>query len=370
MNRWARVAAVAAGAGLALSHGVAGAGTEPDDSGADATATSDAVGGSAAPGGECPAPIEGTEDVVISISRPILAFAPVLLAMQNGAFEDAGLNVTIEPLAAAEALAPLSQGRIDASLTSYSAGYFNAADSGIDLRWVMPGYDANADSQEGYWVRTDVVGDAEEMDIAALAGETVGSPTAGTGAGGLVLAQKLEPAGLGLSDITLTQLAGTDALVGLENGAVAATWLSDPIWVEAQANPDLRYLGGYGPGINGSGLVAGPRFIERPDVLVAFLRVVSETSAAYLQEGFLENDEVVAHLATALDTTPEALQAGLPLGFDPTLNMDGAVEFLDELQALMQEQGVLEYDELIPGADLIDDSFAVTAASCAASPAA
>lgn len=317
----------------------------------------------AAGGAGCAALPEPT-DVVLSVSRPILAFSPVLLAMQNGAFEAAGLNVTIEPLSAAEALAPLSQGRIDASLTSYGAGYFNAIDSGIDLRWVMPGYSANPDSQEGYWVRTDVVGTADEIDLQALQGATVGSPTSGTGAGGLVLAKALEPAGMSLADVTFTQLSGADALVALENGAVAGTWLSDPIWTEAQDNPDLRFLSSYAPGINGSGLVAGSKLLERPEVLTTFLRVVSETIREHLGPDFLQDPEVVAHLATALDTTPEALQAGLPLDFDAELSLDGGAEFLDELQALMQEQGVLEYDTLIPGAELIDDSFAAAAVAC------
>lgn len=309
-------------------------------------------------------PLEGTEDVIVSVSRPILAFAPMLLAMENGAFEEAGLNVTIEPLSAPEALAPLSQGRIDASLTSYGAGYFNATQTGVDLRWVMPSYDANPESQEGYWVRTDLVGTGEEMDLEALEGETFGSPTAGTGAGGLVLAEALEPAGIGLGDVTLNQLSGADALIALENGAVAGTWLSDPIWTQAQENPDLRFFAGYGPGINGSGLVVGPRFLDRPEVLQTFIRVVSETIAEHLGPGFFEDDEVVDHLVTALDTTPEDLRQGLELGYDPELSLEGAPEFLDELQALMLDQGVLEYDEPIDTETLVDESFTEAALTC------
>lgn len=327
------------------------------------TSTAGTPASSDAPAADCRT-LPETEDVVLSVSRPILAFSPVLLAMQNGAFEEANLNVTVEPLSAAEALAPLSQGRIDASLTSYGAGYFNAVDSGIDLRWVMPGYSANPDSFEGYWARTEVVGTGDEPDLSALEGATVGSPTAGTGAGGLVMAKALEPEGLSLADVTFTQLSGTDALLALENGAVQATWLSDPVWTQALDNPDLRFVTSYAPGINGSGLVVGPGLLDRPEVLETFLRVVSQTIEEDLGPDFLEDPEVVAHLAVALDTTPEQLAEALPLDFDADLSLDGGAEFLDELQALMQEQDVLEYDALIPGVELIDESFAQAAVAC------
>lgn len=348
---------------LLLAMAVAACGSDSDD--AEASSGDDAATTTAAPEGDdvaCPE-VEG-EKVVLSVSRPILAFAPILLAMQNGAFADAGLDVSIEPLSATEALAPLSQGRIDASLTSYSAGYFNAVKSGVELKWVMPAYSANPDSKEGYWVRVEDAGTEAEPTLDKLKGKTFGSPTAGTGAGGLVLANLLEEDGISLKDVTITQLAGADALLALENGAVSGAWLSDPIWVDATKNPDLRFFGSYPPGINGSGLVIGPNLISRPEVMTAFTKVVQETIAEHLGEGHLQDDEVVGHLATAIGTTPEALKAGLPLSYDPELSLEGGEEFLDELQQLMIDQGVLEYDEPYDTSVLIDETYAKEALSC------
>lgn len=350
---------------LLLAMAVAACGSDDDDAEA-STGDDVAATTTAAPEGDdvaCPA-LEGTEKVVLSVSRPILAFAPILLAMQNGAFADAGLDVSIEPLSATEALAPLSQGRIDASLTSYSAGYFNAVKSGVELKWVMPAYSANPDSKEGYWVRVADAGTEDDPTLENLKGKTFGSPTAGTGAGGLVLANILEEADITLKDITIMQLAGADALLALENGAVSGAWLSDPIWVDATKNPDLRFFGSYPPGINGSGLVVGPSLLDRPEVLTVFTKVVQDTIAEHLGEGHLQDDEVVGHLATAIGTTPEALKAGLPLSYDPELSLEGGEEFLDELQQLMLDQGVLEYDEPYDTSVLIDETYAKEALSC------
>lgn len=313
---------------------------------------------------EC-APLEQMEDVTLGLSRNILAFAPVFLAIENGNFEAANLNVTIEPLNSSEALAPIGQGRIDGSLTSYSVGHFNAYDSGVELQWVMPGYYSNEDSKEGYWVRVEDAGTEDAPDIEALRGATFGSPTGGTGAGGLILAKALEPAGMSLGDIELTQLSGTDVLVALENGAISGGWLSDPIWQQAEDNPDLRFFATYPPGVNGSGLVAGPRLLERPQVLVNFLKVVGETIDQGLTgPDHLLDEQTAAYLADAFDSTPEEIMAALPLGYDATNSLDGGAEYLDTLQGLMMDQGFLEYDTPIAGEDLIDASFGEIAAAC------
>src|SRR5690606_12100338 len=155
-------------------------------------------------------------------------------------------------------------------LTSYGAGHLNAAAEGVDLKWVMPFYElppieAGA-AMPGYWARTDLVGTGDTPDLGKLKGETIGSPTSGTGAGGMVMEKALRKWNRALDDVSFTQLSGADALTALENGSVAAAWLSQPYDQEAAKNPNLRLIATYDPGINGSGLVVGRGLLERPDV--------------------------------------------------------------------------------------------------------
>ncbi|MGV9862310.1 ABC transporter substrate-binding protein, partial [Rhodococcus koreensis] len=212
-----------------------------------------------------------TGEIVISAGSKLGVFSSVLLAESTGAFDKAGLDVTLETIPSVEAIPLVAQGKLDAQMTSYSAAHFNAVDSGVDMQWMMP-FDTQQEYEPGtvlpgYWAHVDYVGTGPEPDLSGLAGQTVGSPTAGTGIGGLILGKTLDSAGLGIEDVTLKQLSGSDALVALENKAVAAAWISSPLDVEAAKNHNLRPIASYAPGVTGSALIAGPKFLDRPEVM-------------------------------------------------------------------------------------------------------
>ncbi len=171
-------------------------------------------------------------------------FSSVLLAEATGAFDKAGLNVTLEKIPSAEAIPLVAQGRIDAQMTSYSAAHFNAVDSGVDVQWMMP-----FDTQQEYEParrcratgRTWTTSAPDRNRISrALPGRASDPPTSGTGIGGLILDNALASVDLDIGDVTLKQLVGADALVALENKAVAATWIASPLEVEAAKNNNLR----------------------------------------------------------------------------------------------------------------------------------
>ncbi len=136
-----------------------------------------------------------------------------------------------------------------------------------------------------------------------------------------------------LDDVKWTVLSGADSLASLENGAVAAAWLSQPFERMAAKDENLRLLGTYEPGVNGSALLAGPSLGDRPEVLKRFMMVVGgDVSEKYLQGNYRGNPETVRLLAAALDQDEASLREGVPLTFDPTLSMDGADTYVEELQ--------------------------------------
>lgn len=315
----------------------------------------------------CPA-TDTTGTVTISMSAALAVFAPVLMAQHQGEFEKAGIDLVIEPVPAVDALPLLAQGQIDGSLTSYSAFYFNAVKAGLDVQWVMP-----LDTQQvmepgaavpGYWARVDVVGDGPEPDLEALRGQNVGSPTSGTGVGGYILDRALEAQGLDFTDVVMQRLVGADALAALQNGAVAATWIAAPMEIEAAKDPNLRPIAGYAPGVTGTSIVVGPGLLDRPQLLVKFIQVISHTNETYLNGDYRSDPETVATLSELLGTAPDVIENSALLYFDPEMPLDGADEFLAELERFIGESGGLEYDDSIPATDLYDPQFVEAAMTC------
>jgi NitT/TauT family transport system substrate-binding protein len=344
-----------------------------------ASATAACGGSSSGGGGDSDADSRSASDIcptadtsgtiTIGMGSPLPVFAPMLLAEATDAFADAGLDVVIEPIPSTESLPLIAQGKLDGQLTSWTSANFNAVNEGIDLKFIAP-LDNQAETPPGapvagFWARKDVVGDAENLDLSKLEGGVVVGPTGTRGISAMILQNALEEYGLGLDDVETGEvMQAPDGLVALENGAVEVAWLSAPMEVEAAKNPDLVPVAGYAPGVTGTVLLAGPSLLDRPEVGVRLLQVLSDVTEEYLQGDYREDPETVALLAEAEEMPEETIEAALPLTFDPTFDLDGVPEFLEELQAFLKDQGDLEYDEALPVDDVIDSRFVDALASC------
>ena len=215
----------------------------------------------------------------------------------------------------------------------------------------------------GFWARTEVVGEADDLDLSKLEGKTVSSPTAGTGVAGMILDNALKEYGLGFGDVTMTKLSGPDALIGLQNGAVDAAWIAAPLEIEAAKDANLVPIAGYAPGVTGTALVAGPSMLDRPDLLVAFIQVVNEAITTYLSGDWREDDAVVEQLAGILETSEDVVRNSALLVFDP-MTMDGVDSFLADLQTFQIEQGQLDYADPQDPATLFQPEFVEAALTC------
>lgn len=311
---------------------------------------------------------ETTGTIKMGMSSPLAVFAPLLVAIETGALEEAGIDLQIERISSAQSLPMVARGELDAQMTSLSAAHFNALNTGVEIKWVAP-MDIQRElppgtPAPGYWSRVDVVGPADDLDLSALDGATVSTPTGGTGISGKILDDALQPFGLTLNDVSLTSLVGPDALIALENSAVDAAWIAAPLEVEAAKNPDLVPIAGYAPGVTGTSIIAGSSLLDRPQLLVRFLQVLSDVTAKYLEGDYRADPEAVRILSAAQETEERIIKESALLDFHPDFPMDGTDTFADELQAFFMERGELEYDEPIPGSEVIDTRFTEALASC------
>lgn len=307
--------------------------------------------------------------IKIGMSSPLAVFAPLLLGIETGAFEDAGIDVQVEPIPSAESLPLVARGELDAQMTSLSSSHFNTLADGVDVKWILPMDDQQelppGTAVPGYWSRKDVVGSATDPDLSALKGATVSTPTGGTGVSGLILDNALAEAGLDIQDVDLSSpLVGPDALNALSNGATDAAWISAPLEVEAAKNPDLVPIAGYAPGVTGTSIMAGRGLLDRPELAVRFAQVLSEVTEEHLQGDYREDDETVALLAAAEEVDEQVIRDSALLVFDPTFSMDGTEGFAEELQAFAMGRGELEYDEPLDVAGLMDTRISEALASC------
>ncbi|MFC5748253.1 ABC transporter substrate-binding protein [Actinomadura rugatobispora] len=329
------------------------------------------AGGADKKSGAAICPAAGTKGTIkIGMSSPLAVFAPLLLGIQTGAFDKAGIDVEIQKIPSAESLPLVARGQLDAQMTSLSSAHFNTLKDKVDVRWIVPMDDQQkipaGTPVPGYWSRKDVVGSATSPDLSKLKGAKVSTPTGGTGVSGLILDTALSKVGLGIKDVKLSPpLVGPDALNALANGAVTAAWISAPLEVEAAKNPDLVPIAGYAPGVTGTAIMAGRGLLDRPEVAVKFVQVLSKVTTQYLKGDYRKNPETVRLLAAAEEVDKSTIEKSALLAFDPSFSMEGTEKFADDLQAFALKRGELEYDKPLDSAGLIDARFTEAAASCA-----
>lgn len=184
------------------------------------------------PGGsEAPTATELTDLTFAGFSTGIPSL-PVLVAADDGHFEDVGLNVTVELLESPGSIIPaLLSGEVDFGYGSF-ASFFDAQASGIDLV-ILTGSNVLIEGSQQLWVRDD----SGLTDIADLEGQKVGVSAVGSFPD-VLIAQALAPANLTLDDITLHEVSFPNMAAAIEAGDVDAGFLPSPFNAAAAQDPN------------------------------------------------------------------------------------------------------------------------------------
>jgi len=341
---------------LMLGLGAAGAATastEPDSS-APTGSPSDTTLGLAVPE---PQPLEAPATVRVVRSNLFEYFAAFELGELMGEFEKENIQIEATTATPSDGLVLLASGQVDVLASSLSAGTMNAmVDS--DIRMVAMGFSSSPDSQAGLWVRREVFEDPDtgELDLSKLAGARIGSATGAGSPTSLPINVALQEVGLSIADIEFVKLGGSDLVLALENGSLDAAWLSDPLWTEAAANPDLAFaFNDSGLGI--TGYLFGERLLnEDREVGEAFIRAMVRTSRRYLQGDYHRNDDVIPLLAEALDVPVDILREAPSNVFDPDMRLQTDLAQLAQETYLLTPD-VLSYDTPRATDEIFDEGF-------------
>lgn len=302
-----------------------------------------------------PKPLDKQTTVTVGVTSVLEHTAPVTLGNVLGEFEKENIKIQINQMPSADGFTLLAQGDLDVSWNAPSAAFFNAVNSGFNLKWVAGNYTQTAASKAGLWARREAFADPSKPAPEELSKLTIGSSIGPGSVISYALQAVLKKSGLSIEDVTLAQYPSADLLVALQNGAVNGAWLNDPVWVEAEKSDDLVFIGGASETDPMGGAFFGPSLLEKnPEAGEAFVRAMLRTIRDHLSGDYHENEETVAKLAELFSQDPETIRTAAPLNFHWELPV-GLAEGIQEVYLFVPD--LLEYTTPLSDQQTIDRHF-------------
>lgn len=301
-----------------------------------------------------PEPLAEATTLTVAVSSRLESFLHLFLADEMGEFAKENIEVEFEIVPTSESTLLLSQGDVDAVPTSMSAGNFNLIADGNAIRGVFPLNGEAEDSQPGFWVREDAIGD-DGFQPSDLVGQRVLTPSGpGSYTVGYFWQTVLSAGGVGPNDVAWERISPSDAPLALISGGAPAAMLIPPFWQTVADDGCCVYVDGY-PREPISFVAFGPSLLDGdPAVGEAFVRALARTVVTYLQGDYHHADtaDVVAEL---LEQPVEAYQAQPSPVWDPTFPL--AISEFDAVQQFFADTEVLSYDTPLTEADIFDPRF-------------
>lgn len=340
-------------------------GDDDDDGDSDAPTATVATGASTAAAsattGEAGASPEGTMgfDPLTPVTVgyvPVLINGPIMLAADKGYFAEYGLDVTLEPLPGGSDMVVLTaNGDFDIGAGGAGPAYFNAVARGIDLTIIGPAHQEKIPPATPLVVSKKRFDSGEITEVADLRGKKVAVNA--RGATEYWLDTALRSGGLTIDDVDLQTLPFSDVAAALDSGALDGAMLGEPLATRAEQEGLIVRLEADSPvDFQPTFVWVNPSFAsDSPELATGFMAGFLRGCRDLLSDDW-DSDENLAVLekytSVPADLTREAARS--------YCQPNGVVslENLETLQQFFADRGLLEYDELLDVADLVDTSFA------------
>jgi NitT/TauT family transport system substrate-binding protein len=291
--------------------------------------------------------------------------APIYIADKQGYFRAEGLDVKVANFrSAADMVAPLGAGQIEAGAGSASAGLYNAVARGIAIKIVAD----KASSPPGYGatkilVRRDHIESGRYKTLADLKGMKFAMNAPGV-SNTSTLNTLLKSAGLKYSDVETIDLPFPDHVAALKNKSVDASASVEPGPALAVKNGDAVVIKSDDeilPNHQIAVLLYAEDFArKRPDAARSFMRAYLRAVRFYngaLKDGRLEGPNADAVIAILSEATPiksrDIYKSITPTGMNPDGRVNRASLAYD--LAFYAEQGLVKGTVKLD--DAVDGSF-------------
>lgn len=311
-------------------------------------------------------PASAADTVRVGINN-VISDVVFHLAQERGFFKEQGLDVELVTFdSGPKMIAPLGAGQIDVGAGASSAGLYNAAARGINIKVVAD----KGSTPVGYdymplMVRKDLLDSGKVKTVADLKGMKVGAvgPGAATNA---KLAHILAKAGLTYKDVNHNYIGYPQQIAAFTTGAIDAAITTEPSATQAvDTNVAKRFVVDGYPNQQVAVLLYGGDFIaKRRDVAQRFMnayvksaRVFNDATAGGKFDGKGADEVIKTIMRTTGLKDAELFKKMIPNGIDP----DGKVDTTSMAEDLkfFTENGYLEKPAKVD--DVVDPSFAIAA---------
>ncbi|MDF2115418.1 ABC transporter substrate-binding protein [Roseiarcaceae bacterium H3SJ34-1] len=288
-----------------------------------------------------------------------------ILADKNGFFREENIAPEfINFISATTMIAPLANGDLDVGGGGPSAGMYNAAMRGIKLKIVADkGSMAPGNGFMPLIVRKDLYTTGKVRGLADLKGLKVGD-TSKAGSGDVTLDKALRSVNLTFNDVDKLYMGIPQLAAALENGALDATFMLEPMGTTLVAKGSAVMLATGDtlyPNQQLAVILYGEAFAQKRDVAQRFMNAWVKGARIYndaLKDGRIAGKGADEMLQLLVENTNVKDKDVYRRMIAPAINPDGAVNAagLKQDYLFYKGQGWIEGD--IDPDSLVDNSFA------------
>lgn len=289
------------------------------------------------------------------VSGTIIA-APIYIAVDKGYFKESNLDVQLEALqGGSDAVVQVASGAFDVAAGGAGAGFWNAVDRGVKFIVVSPLHTETA-RQATPLVTSKANYDSGKIKSAAdLKGKKV-AVNAKPSATEYWLEKALNKGGLSIKDVDEVVVAFTDVPAALENGAIDAALLGEPLVTLAEDKGLIVRIGdNFIPDFQVTSLYYNADFAKnKPDAAKSFLVAFLKGCRDLQGNGW--KDDANAKIIEKYTKVPADV---VKRAATPTCDPNGSVHVDDfmALQEFLMKRGDLTYQKPVDFKALVDTSY-------------
>lgn len=312
------------------------------------------------------APLARADEVVHIQYVKSMGSSPFFIAVGKGYFAQEGITIDSGTVRSAlDTIAPMATGRLDASTGAATAGFFNAAHQGFDVRI------AAVLGVQGPLMATQLLVRKELWDNGTIkSGKDLKGRKIAINAPGDIteyfLTKMLAKYGMTPKDVDQTQMEFSLQFVAFKNGAIDAGFLPEPLASAAKSEGVASLLtpeASIGSGTPTVFLFLATKFMqERPKVALGFMRALIR-GARDAQGDYSKDPAIAGIIAKQTDLKLADVENSAPYLFDPNLDISKYEDSLRSQETVDRGNGRLNYSDPISFDKVIDATLVHQAAA-------